>query len=375
MIKVKYPSNLDKLRENYLLVFPCFQDLEKRWNHFKCKIAVELKKLLTADFDELVDYYYLFRDVEGKLTDADINELKSIFDYDAMQSKIAAFFMDSDNGFHLTTCHYCNMAYINSYGKNDSYDNVFDFVNKATRAEWRKIFNKDQLSEANLVRILNDRPFARMADFNKPAVGGKYLNKRIESYNVMKLKANANHFDLDHLLPKSKCPIIALSLFNFVPSCQVCNEKLKGDMELASTKEDWLKISPTYKDSTLSDDVIVKLIPKSSCSTFFELEKAKENYYLHFETLGENVYDDFVFSFRLQDRYNYHKSIALQILSLKERYGEEKRKELSRILSAKFDDKVEGIYSESQIYEDLFHEDLNKERCFSKLYYDMIHKN
>jgi len=38
--------------------------------------------------------------------------------------------------------------------------------------------------------------------------------------NVYKVGANdQNHFDLDHVLDKGKCPIVGLSLFNFVPSC------------------------------------------------------------------------------------------------------------------------------------------------------------
>lgn len=33
--------------------------------------------------------------------------------------------------------------------------------------------------------------------------------------------------DLDHFFPKSEFPLFALCLFNFVPSCQVCNSRLK----------------------------------------------------------------------------------------------------------------------------------------------------
>lgn len=36
-------------------------------------------------------------------------------------------------------------------------------------------------------------------------------------------------FDIDHFLPKGKCPPVALSLFNFVPSCPVCNERIKRE--------------------------------------------------------------------------------------------------------------------------------------------------
>jgi len=37
--------------------------------------------------------------------------------------------------------------------------------------------------------------------------------------------------DLDHFLPQSKFPFLALSLFNLVPSCHNCNSRLKRDIE------------------------------------------------------------------------------------------------------------------------------------------------
>lgn len=35
-------------------------------------------------------------------------------------------------------------------------------------------------------------------------------------------------FDVDHFFPKSEYPMFSLSLYNFVPSCQVCNSRVKG---------------------------------------------------------------------------------------------------------------------------------------------------
>ena len=34
--------------------------------------------------------------------------------------------------------------------------------------------------------------------------------------------------DLDHFIIKSKFPLFSLSLFNFIPSCQICNSRMKG---------------------------------------------------------------------------------------------------------------------------------------------------
>lgn len=38
--------------------------------------------------------------------------------------------------------------------------------------------------------------------------------------------------DLDHFYQKAQYPLFALSLFNFVPSCQICNSRMKGSSKI-----------------------------------------------------------------------------------------------------------------------------------------------
>lgn len=371
MLKIKYPTDLDRLKDEYLKIFN-LTEMERRWEPVKLKHGLKLKDLLVGDFGFLVDKYLWYCGEGVDEHHAAIYE--GIFDYTSYQPKIADFF--NKNGFNLKTCHYCNMAYINSYGMSCTYNRHLDFVNGATISEWREIFTTKQLSDACLLDIIAHRPFASLQDFNRGKYNGKrYLHKDIEKYVGLSLDDNANHFDLDHLLPKSKCPIIGLSLFNFVPSCQVCNEKLKKDLEFATTKDEWLKISPTYTGSRFDDEVPIKMVPETTCSTFFELASNKGKYHLEFETNGVKVYDEYISILKLRDRYNYHKDLALHILDLKERYTEEKRQEISRILSAKFDPNDEKLYSDEQINKDILEEEFNADRCFSKLRKDMIYKN
>lgn len=368
MIKVKYPSNIKTLKDNYVKIFNrSISSMEEKWEPYKNLLGreISLKDLLTGDFQFLVGVYYDYKNIV--ITEEQETAFNDNFDYDYHHDKIAGFFMDKDNGFDLHTCHYCNMAYINAYGLGMTYRDHLAFVNGASKAEWRAIFKESSLSDAEIDQIIKERPFASLSQFNKK----KYLHKKIESYKGMCLNDNANHFDLDHLLPRSKCPILGLSLFNFVPSCQVCNEKLKHDIEIGTNKEEWLKISPTYSKSKLCDDMVIKMIPESSCTTFFDLRKNNGNYQLSFEPRNVKVYDRYIQTFKLQDRYNYHKELALQILDLKERYPEEKRKEISRLLSPSGPER----YSELQINEDIFRERISKDRCFSKLRNDMLKHN
>ena len=41
--------------------------------------------------------------------------------------------------------------------------------------------------------------------------------------------------DLDHFYPKSLYPFLALSLYNFIPSCQICNSRFKGNKDVWSS--------------------------------------------------------------------------------------------------------------------------------------------
>lgn len=368
MIKIHYPKNIEQLKANYLKLFD-LPEMERRWKPVKKAHGIELTDLLIGDFNSLVDTYYWYKG--QPVTERQEAIYEDIFDYDRMQPRIAAFFMDKDNGFELSSCHYCNMAYINVYNKSYNYSDRMDFINNASREEWREFFDEKMLPTEKLDDLIANRPYADENVFNS----NRFLKQKIQRYTRLDLNRNHNHFDLDHILPKSICPIVGFSLFNFVPSCQVCNEKLKKDKELASSKEDWLKISPTNTSSSFDEDVTIKMIPKESCSTFFELQRNKKNYVLRFDTNGDTAYDGFISKFRLADRYNYHKELALNILSMKERYPYEKRKEISRLLSTTYGDDKDCRYSEKQIEADLFKEEFNKDRCFAKLRHDMLHRN
>lgn len=368
MIKVHYPDDMEKLKSDYLKLFD-LKAMQRRWAPVERRHQITVEDLLVGDFPFLVDKYMWFK--SQNVSERQKRIYEGIFDYDAMQPKIAEFFMNPANGMELSTCHYCNMAYINTYTKALSYTDELDFVNRATIAEWREIFGTDKLSDENLQDAIANRPYQSLEAFNKK----NYLHKRIELYKGFSLDTPHNHFDLDHLLPKSICPIVGLSLFNFVPSCQVCNEKLKKAKEMADTKDGWQKISPTYQDSSFDEDVHIKLVPLERSSTFFDLQRNNDNYRLEFQTNGDDEYDRYVSLFRLQDRYNYHKKLALHILDLKERYPMEKRKEISRLLSAQEADNGAVKYSEAQIEADILQEAFNQDRCFAKLRRDMIHRN
>ena len=118
-----------------------------------------------------------------------------------------------------------------------------------------------------------------------------------------------SQFDIDHFLPKGKCPPVALSLFNFVPSCPVCNERIKRE-DLPNVNLNDLKfLSPSSFAFDLPKRIKVKLGHLTSPRKDF----------IYF--VAKYPYDRYVDFFHLQERYDYHKIEALRLEKLKKNYS------------------------------------------------------
>lgn len=178
----------------------------------------------------------------------------------------------------------------------------------------------------------------------------------------------SNHFDLDHVLPKSKCPIVGLSLFNFVPSCQVCNEKLKGDVELGETKADRNVLSPT--SDTYTFDARFELRQLSSAVPKLGCLAHPDDYMLDLLPVNP-VFKVPIDMFHLKERYNYHKSEALRLRDLLDDYNDSS---ISMIYNAFEKAGLGRKYTKEKIAEDIFGEDysMSEHRAFSKLRADII---
>lgn len=55
-----------------------------------------------------------------------------------------------------------------------------------------------------------------------------YCNRQYVT-NYMEYDNKKTTADLDHFYPQSKYPFLSLSLYNFIPSCQICNSRFKGN--------------------------------------------------------------------------------------------------------------------------------------------------
>lgn len=322
-IKYKKLSDTEKkgLKSDYVNIFKkslfdttdkngvVVKQLESMWADWKAKydpgntLPETVEDLLVADFVSLVDVFQRFNalGVPQKVDDGTGNlvksqefiELDKIFKYsEKYDTKIAKFFYDKAELLEIHTCYYCETAYVNTY----------EYVD------------------------------------NKGA-----LQKR-------------RQFDLDHFIPKAVCPCLGLSLFNFVPSCQVCNSRIKGDTLVSGDYKELEVLSPSSELSDYDANIAIRLRMRPLSHQLLG------DRYIYFR--AKVPYRKYVDFFHLEERYEFHKCEAVRLRKLKDRYPDSNIKQIAKLLHRR----------ESSVKEDIFQlKYMNIEgRCFEKLTKDIL---
>lgn len=187
-------------------------------------------------------------------------------------------------------------------------------------------------------------------------------------------------FDLDHFFPKAEYPIFALSLYNFVPSCQVCNSRIKnqqfvGFYNLKNIKN-WKKIlknnlSPISRFYSFNQNVQIQVQPvyKEGRNTSCYGQNFTNNSDLYKISFDCNYpYNYIEQAFRLEKRYNMTaiKKQALYLEDLKLKYPEERILQIVEILNHN----NENVTYE-EIEEAIFHKK-NRNKILNKLFDDIL---
>lgn len=382
MIKVQYNVDKKTLNAAYLKLFEAaIQEKQKKWknirkqlNPYVTSLPLKIKNIMVADFKVLTPIYLEYTAMmnANRLTDTQKKDIKQkleeLFDYTFWQPKLSSFFMNSQNGFETHTCHYCDIAYINVYGFGVMYSNILDFLNNAPLEDLTHFLDIAQSTAQKIIDYRGKHLFSNVDEFDNMKCWKAHKKKSDRLLDNAK-----NHFDLDHVLDKGSCPIVALSLYNFTPSCQVCNEKLKRTQNIGTTDAELRKLSPTSPDYDFDNNVTITVLPKKlTCSTF-GFETHKDDYGIEFKCTDAD-YQKTIDLFRLRERYNYHKVEALRLLDLKERYSDANIRSISRLLQNGTQSVIALQYTEQQIHEDIFGEDFSEKyhRCLGKLRKDIL---
>lgn len=249
--------------------------------------------------------------------------------------------------------------------------------------ELKALFNYDEKKENKYKALSSD-----LIEFFKNEKNGfkihtcHYCDMAYINYFISE-NGKRTQFDLDHVLDKGRCPLVALSLYNLVPACPTCNgPHIKGQRVMPSSLEQRQKLSPTSINYDFDKNVKLWIKPKLGTVHNTNLLKHQDEYEIAFDTSQDPDYDIEINFFYLRQRYNYHKCEALRLEDLKAKYTPEKIKEMAKIICniGKGDEIKPTLASRfviDQIKADIFNLDFTDKyhRAFGKLHKDILTGN
>ena len=151
----------------------------------------------------------------------------------------------------------------------------------------------------------------------------------ITKYNLEKIKLTTG--DLDHFYSKSEYPFLALSLYNFIPSCNICNSKMKGSKKTYNKKTKEEKIIYPYKDDfkgkfTSNRELLENLLSAKEVKVKIETEDLKSENTVEMFKLNE-VYETTHNKYLINMLDNIKNKPTAYLESIAELFSTEKAKE------------------------------------------------
>ncbi|MDR0894231.1 MAG: hypothetical protein LBN06_02865 [Prevotellaceae bacterium] len=141
-------------------------------------------------------------------------------------------------------------------GKRDS-ENIVELSNDKLEKLLRSKPNELWAMKDDLMALADKQTFERIFDYKKWISHDKENSYKIAGWigqntcvycnrqYIFMIKGKLGGYkvtrpEFDHYLPKSKYPFFALSLYNLIPSCHICNSSCKGTKELPEIMNPYL---------------------------------------------------------------------------------------------------------------------------------------
>ena len=192
------------------------------------------------------------------------------------------------------------------------------------------------------------------------------ISEKIEN-NIKREIKDIVRPQLDHYFPQSKYPIFALSFYNLIPSCSICNSSIKGnkDLNLKDNLHPYLdcldkNYAFDYKLLNSSEFVGGKEgieVIISSNKTGYKDIKSENN--LKF--------------FEIKDIYRMHNDVVSNLVYKRKKYSDSRLEEIEDMF------KIEGkkLISKEELFNDIFYEPKKEDiidTSLGKLYKDIVKK-
>jgi len=137
---------------------------------------------------------------------------------------------------------------------------------------------------------------------------------RVVGYTEEDSGNRVREFETEHILDKGQCPIVALSLYNFVPSCGTCNDQHhKGSRTLGRTVEETILLSPTMTNNRFAEEVSFTIFPLNDDIKDLRMFESDDDLVIDFKGKSEK-YNSTIDMFSLKDRYNARKSNIFEVI-------------------------------------------------------------
>ena len=229
-----------------------------------------------------------------------------------------------------------------------NFEKLIEIKNKLRKKDDNKIksfFNYDKANSKDFIPLISKLQ-PKISNFFQENIEVHtcyYCN--IDFINTFKKNNETkNAFTLDHVLEKADYPFLALSLYNLVPSCYVCNSKVKN------SKIPFDDFSPTNKDFDFDERVKFK----SFISNInLQIEK-EQDFYIKLIENYSNKFDKYIESLNLNNRYDYHKYKVLEIIEKRREYPDSRINELAD-LTKKTQEEIKqdlfGIYTSEDLHQ------------------------
>ncbi|MFL0250616.1 hypothetical protein ACJDT4_09310 [Clostridium neuense] len=231
------------------------------------------------------------------------------------------------------------------------------------------IFEKNIINKNVINRIFNYEKFCNNNGWNRHRLISKlgikvcpYCNRQyITNYEDLKGNKEKTTADLDHFYSKSLYPYLALSLYNLIPSCQICNSRFKLD-------KDFRKYPHIYPyEEGFGDNA--KFKTRGNTVEYLLGNTLDFDIYLDvFESKYKNKIENSIKTFHLNELYKVHTDYVQEIIKKIIIYNDSKLNEILLDFPELFSSKNEMLRTIFGNY--IVNEELGK-RPLSKLTKDI----
>lgn len=166
-----------------------------------------------------------------------------------------------------------------------------------------------------------------------------YCN-RIYTFTVVNSKKEITRPELDHYFPRSRFPLFAISFYNLIPSCKVCNSNIKKNDYL--NIDDYLhpyinSLSPAYRFDFLSLDLAAA-----------EGKNRNNKIFINQNGVVDTKSDKFLDKFLIEDIYERHKNVIPIFINKHKHYPDSVISEIAKLLSVQKEELLLSLYNPAQ---------------------------